>query len=309
MNALTIRSPVTTSLTCTSRGYGGGYDRGYGGGGGGYGGGGRGGYDRGGRGGYGGGGRSRGPKPLPTEAPFTAYVGNLPNMLVQGDLEVIFKDLQVKSVRLVRDRDTDRFKGFAYVEFVDLESLKEALAYDGAIFEDKKIRVDVAEGKKEGGYGRGGRGGRGRGGGGGGGGYRDDHRDGGYGGGGGNWEDRPRGRGGYRGDRDGYRDHDRGYGGRGGYRNDDRDRHEHRGGGFGGGRRPRRDSDGSGGAAELREPSPESAAARPKLKLLPRTKKDPVAQSEPSRNSSIFGSGKPREAKPDDYTASDETSH
>jgi len=43
----------------------------------------------------------------------------------------------------------------------------------------------------------------------------------------------------------------------------------------------------------------ESAAARPKLKLLPRTVKDPVntvVMSE--KNASIFGKGKPREPSP-----------
>jgi len=41
--------------------------------------------------------------------------------------------------------------------------------------------------------------------------------------------------------------------------------------------------------------SPDSAAARPKLKLLPRTVKDPVnTVVHTERNASIFGTGKPR---------------
>lgn len=45
----------------------------------------------------------------------------------------------------------------------------------------------------------------------------------------------------------------------------------------------------------------ESAAARPKLKLLPRSVKEPVnVAASAERNAAIFGTGKPREMKDGD---------
>lgn len=90
-------------------------------------------------------------RPLPTEPPYLAYVGNLPQGLVQGDVLKIFPKLKVKSVRLVKDRETDHFKGYCYVEFEDLDDLKAALELDSLIELDKSqetLRIDVAEPKK-----------------------------------------------------------------------------------------------------------------------------------------------------------------
>lgn len=73
--------------------------------------------------------------PLPDEGPFTAFVGNLPGDTVQGDLDIIFNKEKgnIVNVRLVRDRETDEFKGICFVEFADRETLASALEVDGAV--------------------------------------------------------------------------------------------------------------------------------------------------------------------------------
>uniref|UniRef100_H3D0Y6 Eukaryotic translation initiation factor 4H n=1 Tax=Tetraodon nigroviridis TaxID=99883 RepID=H3D0Y6_TETNG len=243
---------------------------------------------------YGSFGGSRGPRPgagtsggprkqkeLPSEPPFTAYVGNL-FKTVQGDIDQIFKELNIRSIRLVRDKETDRFKGFCYVEFEDLESLKEALTYDGALLEDRPLRVDIAEGRRQE---RGGGGGSGFG-------YRKDDAKGKGGGGG----------------RDNHKDLDQpGGGGSAGYRDDDYMGGRNRGGGAGAGRPSDRRGAGAGagpgryregpprgGTTDFREPSEEERAQRPRLQLKPRTVSEPLNQVA-NPNSKIFGGAKPRE--------------
>ena len=80
---------------------------------------------------------------------YTAFVGNLNYDVVQGDLDRLFMGLNVVNVRLVRDRETDEFKGFGYVEFRDEESLQQALTRDGAIVQGRNVKVDVANGGKK----------------------------------------------------------------------------------------------------------------------------------------------------------------
>ncbi|RZF46807.1 hypothetical protein LSTR_LSTR012030 [Laodelphax striatellus] len=124
-------------------------------------------YDR--RDGNYGGGR---PKTVPNEPPYTAFVGNLPDNVVQGDLDKVFAKQKIKTVRLVKDKDSDKFKGFCYVEFEDRESLEQALNLGEIYVDQHLVRVDIADNRRGN-----------RGGGGGGGGF--DHRGGNRGGGGG----------------------------------------------------------------------------------------------------------------------------
>lgn len=62
-----------------------------------------------------------------------AYVGNLPIDLIQGDIDIIFKNLPFKSVKMVRDRETDKFRGYCYVEFESADALKRAILLNGAV--------------------------------------------------------------------------------------------------------------------------------------------------------------------------------
>lgn len=221
---------------------------------------------------------------LPPEPPYTVFVGNLPHGVVQGDIDKIFQGLKIRSIRLVRDKETDKFKGYCYVEFDDVESVESALEFNGAECDGNILRVDIAEGRrgdKSGGF-RGGRqGGFPRGGGGG---VR------GNGGGGrppGQFGDRGGGRGGFRSggftdrrDPGGDRNFDHNFGSR---QNPPRDRYPV-------------DEYKSGPPAP---PPAEDSGSRPRrLKLLPRTTAEPVnSVADTASRASIFGQAKPRDEK------------
>jgi len=261
-------------------------------------------------GGFGGGSyQPRQQRPMPTEPPYIAFVGNLPEGCVQGDLEMIFRGLTIKNVRLIRDKETDKFKGFCYVEFQELEDLKEALSFHGALFMDRPLKVDIGgEPKRNQNNNRGGnRGGR------------QDR-------GGARFNSGNQGNQGNQGgpqDPDGWFTSGRGgrqrnaqfnpSQGRGGYqprgsggnpyqernsyqdRNNNRYQNEHDDRSRGRYNSRSRSSE----SEDIIRPTAEEMAGRPKLKLAPRTKKvdsnvDQLAEG--VKKASIFGSGRPRDA-------------
>lgn len=107
------------------------------------------------------------------------YVGNLAYNATDEELRAAFEAFgQVTSVKIVRDRDSGRSRGFAFVEMEDGEGAQNAVAQmNGKDLKGRNLVVNEARPREEGNRGGGG---GGRGGYGGGGGGR-----GGYGGGGG----------------------------------------------------------------------------------------------------------------------------
>ncbi|KAJ3380676.1 hypothetical protein HDU84_005652 [Entophlyctis sp. JEL0112] len=90
----------------------------------------------------GGRGLPRGEVVFPTNPPYSAFLGNLSYDISEGDIENLFRDLKIKSLRLMRDIDNN-IKGFGYCDFVDLDSLKGAVALHGETVKGRMIKIDL----------------------------------------------------------------------------------------------------------------------------------------------------------------------
>merc|ERR1712232_566464 len=89
-------------------------------------------------------------KPIPDHGPWVAYVGNLPYNASDDDVGNFFAEhCDVIDVKIRVDHATGRNKGFGYVTFDNVESLREALGANDAEFLGRNIRVDVAEGQRD----------------------------------------------------------------------------------------------------------------------------------------------------------------
>ena len=109
------------------------------------------------------------------------YVGNLPYTATEEELSSMFGQAgTVTSVAIIKDRETGRSKGFAFVEMgSNAEAQKAVSMLNGQNMGGRDLRVSIARPREEGGGGGGGRGGsygnRGGNRGGGGGGNRRDY--------------------------------------------------------------------------------------------------------------------------------------
>jgi len=97
------------------------------------------------------------------------YVGNLSYTTTEDDLRTLFAQAgSVTSVALIKDRDTGRSKGFAFIEMgTQAEAQKAISMFNGFSLQDRQLTVNLARPREErsggGGFGgsRGGGGGRG----------------------------------------------------------------------------------------------------------------------------------------------------
>lgn len=79
------------------------------------------------------------------------FVGKLSFNTTDESLQALFAEYgKVLSARVATDRDSDRSKGFGFVEMESDDDAKKAIAeLDGKTFEDRTIVVNVARPKED----------------------------------------------------------------------------------------------------------------------------------------------------------------
>ncbi len=82
------------------------------------------------------------------------YVGNLNYNLTEEEVSELFSQFgEVTSVKLVKDRETGRAKGFGFVEMANEEEGAEAVAkLDGADLQGRNIKVNEAKPREDAGF-------------------------------------------------------------------------------------------------------------------------------------------------------------
>lgn len=81
------------------------------------------------------------------------YVGNLPYSATEDELKSLFGQAgTVTSVAIIKDRETGRSKGFAFVEMSSADEAQKAISMlTGHMLGGRDLRVSIARPKEEGG--------------------------------------------------------------------------------------------------------------------------------------------------------------
>ena len=89
------------------------------------------------------------------------YVGNLAYSTTEDELRTLFAQAgTVQSVALIKDRETGRSKGFAFVEMASQAEAEKAISmFNGKDFNQRALTVNIARPREERGGGGGGYGG------------------------------------------------------------------------------------------------------------------------------------------------------
>ncbi len=77
------------------------------------------------------------------------FIAGLPLEVDEAELSAVFGDFgPVRSLRIIKDRETKESKGFGFVEMVNEDEAKEAIrCMNGASYYGRRITVNVAEDK------------------------------------------------------------------------------------------------------------------------------------------------------------------
>lgn len=91
---------------------------------------------------------------LPTCAPFTAFIGNLPFDIAETDVRTFFQMRSINAssilhVKLPRDIVENKSRGFGYVEFASVDDLTRALMSSNQFsIRNRVVRVDMSDSKQ-----------------------------------------------------------------------------------------------------------------------------------------------------------------
>jgi RNA recognition motif-containing protein len=82
---------------------------------------------------------------------YKMFVGNLSYDTIEDDLRTLFAGAgTVTSVTLVKDRDTGRSKGFAFIEMSSQEEMERAIKmFHGYSLRERELKVDKARPREE----------------------------------------------------------------------------------------------------------------------------------------------------------------